>query len=163
MDITGTYDFLLETYETEILKTIGIWAAFPESTLGFRPHPKSRTLQEQMEHQCQSEDRWMRTMMNIATGDPMPLARTRRTFMDKYLSDAKRRLGILHTKPDTWWREPVAFFDVTRSRTWVMVRRLNHSTHHRGQLIVYLRVLDLKVPSVYGPTADTGDTVIYSF
>jgi uncharacterized damage-inducible protein DinB len=163
MDITGTYDFLLETYETEILKTIGIWGAFPDSALDFRPHAKSRTVLEQMEHQCQSEDRWMRTMMNIATGDPMPLARTRRAFLDKYLSDAKRRLGILHTKADTWWREPVAFFDVTRSRTWVMVRRLNHSTHHRGQLIVYLRLLDLKVPSVYGPTADTGDTVIYSF
>jgi len=163
MDITGAYDFLLETYETEILKIIGIWAAFPDSALDFRPHPKSRTLLEQMEHQVQSEGRWMRTMMGIETGDPVPSTRTRRAFIDKYLSDAKRRLGILRTKPDTWWRDPVAFFDVTRSRAWVMVRRLNHSAHHRGQLIVYLRLLDLKVPSVYGPTADTGDKVIYSF
>ena len=31
---------------------------------------------------------------------------------------------------------------------------LNHWYHHRGQLLVYLRLLDLPVPSVYGPTAD---------
>jgi len=31
---------------------------------------------------------------------------------------------------------------------------LNHSVHHRGQLSVYLRLLDVPVPSVYGPTAD---------
>jgi uncharacterized damage-inducible protein DinB len=31
---------------------------------------------------------------------------------------------------------------------------LNHLYHHRGQLLVYLRLLDVPVPSVYGPTAD---------
>jgi uncharacterized damage-inducible protein DinB len=31
---------------------------------------------------------------------------------------------------------------------------LNHWYHHRGQLLVYLRLLDIPVPSVYGPTAD---------
>ena len=31
---------------------------------------------------------------------------------------------------------------------------LNHSYHHRGQLLVYLRLLDVPVPAVYGPTAD---------
>ena len=31
---------------------------------------------------------------------------------------------------------------------------LNHWYHHRGQLLVYLRLLDLPVPSVYGPSAD---------
>jgi uncharacterized damage-inducible protein DinB len=40
---------------------------------------------------------------------------------------------------------------------------MTHSSHHRGQLIVYLRLLDIKVPSVYGPTADTDGKVIYSF
>ncbi len=31
---------------------------------------------------------------------------------------------------------------------------LNHTYHHRGQLTVYLRLLDVPLPSVYGPTAD---------
>jgi len=43
------------------------------------------------------------------------------------------------------------------------VRRMNHATHHRGQLVVYLRLLEQRVPSIYGPTADTGERVIYRF
>jgi uncharacterized damage-inducible protein DinB len=65
--------------------------------------------------------------------------------------------------PDDWWRESVGFFDVIRSRAWIFTRRITHSAHHRGQLVVYLRMLDERVPSVYGPTADTGDRVLYRF
>ena len=32
---------------------------------------------------------------------------------------------------------------------------LNHAVHHRGQLSVYLRLLDVSIPNIYGPTADT--------
>ncbi len=159
----GTYGFLLDTYETEILKIIGIWSAFPDDSLGFRPAPKSRSVLEQMEHQVQSEGRWMSTMLGIDTGDPNPTDKTKRGYIEKYRGDAQRRLEMLLGKQDSWWRESVAFFDVERSRAWVFTRRINHSTHHRGQLIVYLRVLNLAVPSVYGPTADTGGKIIYQF
>jgi uncharacterized damage-inducible protein DinB len=33
---------------------------------------------------------------------------------------------------------------------------MNHAIHHRGQLTVYLRLLDLPVPALYGPSADEG-------
>jgi len=157
------YDFLPNTYETEILKIIGIWSAFPESTMDYRPRDKSRSVIEQMEHQIQSEGRWMKTMLGIDTGDPNPTERSKPGFIEKYKADAGRRLAILRSMSDDWWREATNFFDVTRSRAWVMTRRITHSAHHRGQLIVYLRILDLRVPSVYGPTADTGDKVLYSF
>lgn len=158
-----TYAFLLDAYETEIMKTTGIWLAFQEQALGFRPTPKSRSVLEQMEHQVQSEGRWMSTMLGIDTGDPNPAEKTVRGYVEQYRSDAARRLEILRAKSDTWWREPAQFFDMPRSHAWIFLRRLNHSTHHRGQLIVYLRILGLRVPSVYGPTADTGDRVIYRF
>ncbi len=158
-----TYDFLLETYETEILKIIGIWSAFPESAMEFRPSPRSRTVLEQFEHQVQSEGRWMTNMLGIDAGDPNPAEKTKQAYIEKYRGDAARRLEILRSKPDEWWREKTTFFDVVRSRAWVVTRRINHSTHHRAQLIVYLRVLGLAVPSVYGPTADTGGKVIYRF
>jgi uncharacterized damage-inducible protein DinB len=48
----------------------------------------------------------------------------------------------------------VSFFDVERTRVWVFWRRVLHTTHHRTQLTVYLRLLDRPVPSIYGPTAD---------
>lgn len=159
----GTYDFLLDAYETEILKTTGIWGAFPEQNMEWRPHPKSRTVFEQFEHQLQSEARWMAAMLGIESGEPLPENRTRDAFIDKYRYDAEHRLRILREKPDDWWREETMFFDVRRSRAWIMLRRINHSTHHRGQLIVYLRLLDVAVPSVYGPTADTRGKVQYKF
>jgi uncharacterized damage-inducible protein DinB len=161
--MTSTYSFLLETYETEILKITGIWAAFRPEHLAFRPAPKSRTVLEQMEHQLKSEGAWMKSMFQIDTGDLLPADPTQQAFIARYRSDAQRRLATLRERPDAWWREEVTFFDVPRSRAWVMTRRINHSAHHRGQLIVYLRLLDQRVPSVYGPTADTGNQVIYSF
>ncbi|HWR34712.1 MAG TPA: DinB family protein [Clostridia bacterium] len=159
----SVYGFLLDTYETEILKTIGIWSAFPEDAIKFRPAAKARTVLEQFDHQLQSEGRWMRDILGIDSGDwnaPQP---TKLAFIEKYRKDARERLRLLRDMPDAWWREPATFFDVERSRAWVMLRRLNHSAHHRGQLIVYLRLLELRVPSVYGPTADTDGKVVYSF
>ncbi len=160
---TNCYEFLLETYETEILKTTGLWRAFPNSALDYRPHPKSRTVREHMEHQVESEGRWMRVMLGIETGDPSPGEPTRQGFIEKYGADAQRRLEMLRTKPEEWWREATDFFDVKRSRAWVMLRRITHSAHHRGQLAVSLRLLGIPEPSIYGPTADTGERVIYSF
>jgi uncharacterized damage-inducible protein DinB len=157
----SNYAFLLDTYETEILKITGLWSSFPEVRLDWRPHHKSRTVREQMEHQCQSEAKWMSTMLGIDTGDPNPSAPGRDGFIAKYSQDARQRLECLRDKTDAWWQEEAQFFDVPRSRAWIMLRRINHSTHHRGQLVVYLRLLDSLVPSVYGPTADTGGVVKY--
>jgi uncharacterized damage-inducible protein DinB len=44
----------------------------------------------------------------------------------------------------------------TLPRGMVVRQNLNHLIHHRGQLSVYLRLLDVPVPSIYGPTADEG-------
>ncbi len=160
---TNPYAFLLDTYETEVLKTLGIWSAFPDDTMDFRPAPKSRTVLEQIDHQIQSEGGWMVKMLGIDTGDFHPKEKTKRGYIEKYRADAAQRLEILRQKPESWWQETAAFFDAQRSHAWILTRRINHSTHHRGQLIVYLRVLGARVPSVYGPTADTNGAVIYQF
>ena len=162
-DADNRYSFLLDTYDTEILKTTGIWSAFPESKMDYKPHPKSRSVIEQMEHQVQSEGRWMSGMLGIDTGDPNPSQRSKQGFIEKYKADAGQRLLIMRGKPEEWWQEAANFFDVSRSRAWVMTRRMTHSAHHRGMLSVYLRLLDIPLPSVYGPTADTDGKVIYSF
>lgn len=44
----------------------------------------------------------------------------------------------------------------TLPRVAVVRQTINHLVHHRGQLTVYLRLLDVPVPSIYGPTADEG-------
>lgn len=157
------YAFLIDTYESEILKITGTWDAFPEDAMKFRPATKSRTVLEQFEHQLKSEGGWMRDMLGIDVGEILPAEYTQRGFVEKYRSDAEKRLAILREKPDAWWEETTRFFDVPRSRAWVLVRRMNHASHHRGQLVVYLRLLERPVPSVYGPTADTDGKVIYKF
>jgi uncharacterized damage-inducible protein DinB len=43
---------------------------------------------------------------------------------------------------------------MTLPRAAVVRQHISHLSHHRGQLTVYLRMLDVPVPSVYGPTAD---------
>jgi uncharacterized damage-inducible protein DinB len=116
-----------------------------------------------MEHQCESEGRWMRAMLGVDTGDPMPGQRARREFLEKYEADARERLAALRRMPDEWWAGETDFFDVRRSRAWVLTRRIAHSAHHRGQLVVSLRLLEIPQPSVYGPTADTAGQTRYSF
>jgi hypothetical protein len=62
---------------------------------------------------------------------------------------------LRHTD-DAWWEALAAFFDVRRSKAWVMTRRLTHTSHHRGQQMAMLRMLGRELHSNYGPTADTG-------
>ena len=87
---------------------------------------------------------------------PSPEEEARLAFMKRYAEDSGKRLLRLREKPDPWWEEDTKFFDVRRSRAWVMTRRLTHTSHHRGQLMAMLRMLGHEVYSNYGPTADTG-------
>jgi hypothetical protein len=70
--------------------------------------------------------------------------------------EAGRRREALRRTDDAWWEEGGSFFDVTRSRARVMVRRIAPTAHHRGQQTALLRVLNRDVWSTSGPTAETG-------
>jgi len=151
------YQFLLDTYETERLKTLSVWSQFHDGDMRFRPEPRARTPHEQMVHQCISEDTWMKTMLGIDLGEPpLPKSETRLDFLKRYADLSERWLAQLRTKPERWFEGITRFFDVERSRAWVLVRRIAHTAHHRGQLTTYLRVLGRDLYSTYGPTADTG-------
>jgi len=151
------YDFLVDSYRTERLKTLGVWSQVPDARMVFRPEPRARTPHEHMVHQCVSEDTWMRTMLGItASRGALPAEETRRSFLEHYAAVSGERLAQLEGKDAAWFEAEVPFFDVVRSRAWVMTRRLTHSAHHRGQLTVYLRLWGQALYSTYGPTADTG-------
>ena len=154
------YGFLVETYRTEIEKVLGVWAMFDDAVLRVRPHAtdtRGRSLLEHMVHQSLSENLWFATMLGvIVTDNPLPSAETRLNFMALYRHNAALRLKIMATKPDAWWEQEVDFFEVRRSRAWVMTRRIAHTAHHRGQQTALLRVLNRGLHSTYGPTADTG-------
>jgi len=154
------HTFLVETYATERLKVVSVWSEFRDEDLPVRPRasdPRGRSVHEQMVHQCVSEDLWFRTMLEIDVGaPPLPKPETRMAFIKRYVEDSAKRLTALQAKDEAWWEGETKFFDVQRSRAWVMVRRMTHTSHHRGQLTAMLRMLGRDLHSNYGPTADTG-------
>ncbi|MFQ5691107.1 MAG: DinB family protein [Gemmatimonadota bacterium] len=154
------YEFLVDTYATERLKVLGVWCAFRDEDLEVRPHPsdrRGRNLREHMVHQCVGEDGWFRKMLGIDVGaPPLPEEETRLAFIQRYAEDSRKRSQALRGREDLWWREEAPFFEVVRSRAWILVRRIAHTAHHRGQQTALLRMLGRDVWSTYGPTADTG-------
>jgi len=154
------YAFLVETYATERIKVASVWSEFRDEDLPARPNAgdaRGRSVLEQMVHQCVSEDLWFRNMLGIdVQAPPLPASETRMEFIKRYAEDSGKRLTALRRKDEAWWEGEAAFFDVKRLRAWVMVRRIAHTSHHRGQLMAMLRMLGREVHSNYGPTADTG-------
>jgi uncharacterized damage-inducible protein DinB len=154
------YEFLVDTYETERLKVLSVWSMFGDGDLPFRPHPsdaRGRSVHEQMVHQSVSEDLWFRTMLGInVSAPPLPAEETRIEFIRRYAEDSGKRLEALRGKGNEWWEETVGFFETPRSRAWILVRRVTHTAHHRGQQTAMLRMLGHDLHSTYGPTADTG-------
>jgi uncharacterized damage-inducible protein DinB len=154
------YSFLVDTYDTERIKVMSVWSEFRDEDMPIRPRPddaRGRSVHEHMVHQCLSEDAWFRRMLGIDVGaPPLPGIETRLMFIQRYLADSEKRVMALRATDDQWWEEAGSFFDVRRSRAWIMTRRLNHTSHHRGQLMAMLRMLGRDVHSNYGPTADTG-------
>lgn len=154
------YAFLVETYATERLKVVSVWSEFLDQDLPVRPRegdPRGRSVREQMVHQCVSEDLWFRNMLGIdVSAPPLPSQETRMEFIKRYAEDSGKRLLALEQTPEAWWEEDTQFFDVLRNRAWIMIRRISHTSHHRGQLMAMLRMLGRDIHSNYGPTADTG-------
>jgi uncharacterized damage-inducible protein DinB len=157
------YDFLIESYQTERIKVLSVWSEFRDDDLPVRPSKddgRGRSVHEQMVHQCVSEDTWFRNMLGIDVGaPPIPRHETRIEFIRQYAQDSSKRVDALRRTEEPWWEEMTRFFDVERTRAWVVLRRLTHTSHHRGQQMAMLRMLRRDLHSNYGPTADTGGLV----
>jgi len=137
---------------------------FRDEEIEWRPEARGRSVHEQMVHQCVSEHNWMVKMFAIEVKAPhLPEFETRPAFLRTYAESSWQRLEKLQSLPEEWFEQEISFFDVKRSRAWVLVRRIAHSAHHRGQLTAYLRTLGHDLYSTYGPTADTNCVVRYQY
>lgn len=148
---------VLDTYASETNKVVSTWREFADSDLGFRPHPKSSAVEDILKHQLLSERRFFGEF--LGTPEPMPdqilpASVTVEECCRRVAALAKARLPFLAEQDESWWSAVVPFFEVQRERIWIFWRRVLHTSHHRTQLTVYLRMLDKSVPSTYGPTAD---------
>lgn len=158
------YQFLIDTYETERIKTLSAWSMFKDEDIRIRPRlndRRGRNALEHMVHQCVSENNWFRTMLEIDVGaPPLPKQETRLEFIKRYAEDSEKRLIVLQKTDKAWWEKIVPFFDVKQSKAWIVTRRITHTAHHRGQLTIMLRMLGREIYSTYGPSSDTGGLMI---
>src|SRR5436309_1708438 len=92
------FSFLVETYETERLKTLSVWSQIPDDRMRFRPDPRARSPLEHMVHQCSSEDIWMRSMLGIVVNRPaLPAVESRGAFLEHYAACSAERRARLCT------------------------------------------------------------------
>ena len=157
-------DGLLAELEQEAATMRRVLERIPQAHLSWKPHPKSMSLGQLALHVATvpgnvAELAAMDTAP-LPSGFKQPEAATSAELvpsLTESVAKAKRALGGFDdARMGAMWRLQKDGKDMMAMPRVAFVRAimLNHWYHHRGQLLVYLRLLDQSVPSVYGPTAD---------
>src|SRR5262245_23965398 len=157
-------DTLLAELEQEAETTRRVLERIPQEHLSWKPHPKSMSLGQLALHVATVPGNVAEiAAMDIVPRPPNfahPEAATAAELvpsLTESVAKAKRALGEFDdARMAMTWRLQNDGQDIMAMPRAALVRAimLNHWYHHRGQLLVYLRLLDQSVPSVYGPTAD---------
>lgn len=160
-------ELLLPEFDQEMATTRALLAVVPEDRPDWRPHPKSQTLQALVSHVANIPS-WMGLTLDgegldLAAGGEgwkTPQLATRQAILavfDAHVEAARARLAqagdATFAEPWTLRAGEKVFFTQPKVAV-VRSFLLNHLIHHRAQLGVYLRLLDVPLPSSYGPTAD---------
>ena len=155
---------LLDEFDHELLLTRRVLARAPEDYFGWQPHPKSMTLGKLAWHTADMlggiESALQTTEVDLATMDfstPKP-ASTEALLAQFDAEGAAARAALVAASPAdfavTWTLRHGPHVIMQQSRAATVRHLINHTIHHRGQLSVYLRLLDVPVPYIYGPNAD---------
>ncbi len=162
-------DTLLPEFDLEFAATRRMLALVPDASANWKPHPKSYALGQLAMHLA-NFGRWgMLTMeadeLDLGRPDMAPQHRgpfggigpLLQTFDEQVSAFRTMLAGADDDAMQAMWtlkHGERKFFTLPR----VAVLRstvLHHMIHHRGQMTVYLRMLDVPLPDTYGPTADT--------
>ncbi len=161
-------DLLVRELDEEMATTRRVLERVPDDDRGqWKPHPKSFP----MGHLAQLVSRmpsWLTMMMQATEFDIAPkegggpgytFEKTERLLAEFDRNVAAGRAALAAGSDadyDVPWTLKAAGHDVGHGSRYQMIRStvLNHLVHHRAQLGVYLRLVDVPVPQMYGPTAD---------
>ena len=157
-------DGLLQELEQEAATTRRVLERVPDAKLAWKPHAKARTLGELALHVAMVPGAVAEFVAQPSPvqapqfADPKPKNASELVpTLDDSIAKAKRLLGKMDdTTIMATWRMMSGDKELLAIPRIAMLRAimLNHWYHHRGQLSVYLRELDVPVPSIYGPSAD---------
>lgn len=159
---------LLPEFDNEIATTRRVLDRVPEDKFGWKPHDKSMPMGRLATHIAELIG-WVPTTLESESLDFAPpgappyqpkIAATRAELMEMLDKNSAAARAAIAAASDadlmvqwTLFLGGKTMFSLPRIavlRTMVM----NHLIHHRGQLAVYLRLNDIPVPSIYGPSAD---------
>ncbi len=157
-------DALLPEFDHEMTTTRKVLERVPEDKFDWKPHAKSFSLGALTAHVAAlptwGGEALTKSELDIAGGQPPTAPPSKVELMAAFDKNVAATRSALAGKTDgellamwTLKRGGKAIFSMPKAsvlRSFV----LSHLIHHRGQLSVYLRLLDLPVPSIYGPSAD---------
>lgn len=155
---------LLPEFDHEMTTTRKLLERVPEDKFDWKPHAKSFSLGELATHLANVPS-WGGETLNKSEldigGTPRLTAHPSKAEMlatfDKNATATRAALtGRSDAEFMASWalkREGKTLFSMPKAVVWRSFV-VNHVIHHRGQLSVYLRLLDVPVPSIYGPSAD---------
>ncbi|HEX2449893.1 MAG TPA: DinB family protein [Gemmatimonadales bacterium] len=162
---TRIADAVIAELEQEAASTRRALERVPEDKLDWRPHPKSMSLGQLALHIASTpagvaHGAAMDGMEMPEFGRPRPEPASKAEILQKHEESVAAAVEFLRGLDD---ERAEATWTMTRAgRTMMSLPRiefvrmvmLRHVYHHRGELCVYLRLLDVPVPSIYGPSAD---------
>lgn len=159
-----SYAIPLAEFDQEMSTTRRMLARVPDGKGEWRPHPKSFPLAHLAQLVAWMPGWITRTLrepfIDLSAGTSYSMEDTR-TLLAEFDRNVASALDALVSVTDAALDEPWSLrmgdrvlFTTPRGPT--VRQHLSHLIHHRGQLSVYLRELDVPIPSIYGPTADEG-------
>jgi uncharacterized damage-inducible protein DinB len=160
-----TITLLRHEFQEEMDKTRKILSSIPEVSLGWKPHEKSSTLGRLAMH-IANNPVWMDVILKSEEYDfnnrltPPPAPDSKEILMAQFEKRAAEGAKSLEDAKDedlgvnwTCRQGEVVYFSISREAA-LRNFSISHLIHHRGQLSVYLRLLDVPVHGMYGPSAD---------
>jgi uncharacterized damage-inducible protein DinB len=155
-------DTLLPEFDQEMATTRRVLERVPSDKGSWKPHAKSFSIG----HLAQLLS-WMpgwvartvrETEINLSGNEGYSLEKTESLLevFDRNVRDAHDAIAAASDKDFTvpWSLKMGEQTLMTMPRSTAVRQHINHLVHHRGQMSVYLRLIDVPVPSIYGPTAD---------
>jgi uncharacterized damage-inducible protein DinB len=160
-------DALLPEFDHEMGTTRRLLERVPDADLTWKPHEKSFSLGHLAAHLANLPT-WVDIACDNAIFDVLTLdnrsrgAESNAEILQRFDANVRRARARIAEQTDSALLSPWTMtqgqhemFTMPKAavlRTFVM----NHMIHHRGQLTVYLRLRNVPLPSIYGPTADEG-------
>jgi uncharacterized damage-inducible protein DinB len=157
-------ELFLQEFDLEMPSTQRILERVPEASFSWQPHEKSMTLGRLASHVAELPARCA-TIVTTETyvrqpGTPPYLAASSAELLEKFsATTAGARAALLTLRDDQLsviWTIKMGDRTIASLPRVMALRRvfMNHHIHHRAQLGVYLRLLNIPIPGMYGPSAD---------